>query len=353
MSGSAALQADMRAALRQMIDQAPGGAPLERSVPVIEAPSLDNLEVTMPAPEPVTEKALLARFAALKRELATEVPRAEVEAVALGDEVLIDCVGYVRGRILPFSMREDLWYEMSEDDAYLPGMVAGLAGTPVGGSKSVTIVFPDDYPVERHRGITAVFAVMVKAARTIVLPEENDAFILALERGYTLEEVFVHLANELTEEQDEEALHAGKVEVLAEVARRAIVDVPAAVIDEEIRAQWRAAEDTPGNAERLMPDELVQSMDGWISDPELRSEQERRYRLAAAMRAIALRDDVKLGDDALETFVDTYAKSMDLTVAEVAATLASDHELRGIVRRHLLYQVQVEHLFSRATVLPG
>jgi trigger factor len=97
----------------------------------VEAPSTEGLEVTVPAPPPLTQDELLRRFHELAREHAEVRNRLLDEAVALGDDVQLDVLGYSNGQLLPFSIRSNFWMELAPQEM-LPGFADAIVGSGVG-----------------------------------------------------------------------------------------------------------------------------------------------------------------------------------------------------------------------------
>lgn len=128
------------------------------------APSLEGIEVTLPTPARVSEGDIVERFDELCRTVAPRRDREAGEAVAAGDEVLLDVIGYSSGKLIPFSIRLD-WWTQAAPNPMLPGFFEALVGARVGEALSVELTLPSDYPVERLRGARARFGVELQAAR--------------------------------------------------------------------------------------------------------------------------------------------------------------------------------------------
>ncbi|MFY0576473.1 hypothetical protein ACN28S_20885 [Cystobacter fuscus] len=161
----------------------------EVQLPPVIAPSLEGLSVTVPAPEPITAQRVQERFQELARAHASVRMRPRTEGLAWGDEVLVDIAGYSNGRLIPFSVRTDVWLPLAPDPL-LPGLYEQWVGHLPGESVLVDIVLGENYPIEALRGQPARFALLIQAAREVKYPDPtNPEFLEALGRGATLEEV--------------------------------------------------------------------------------------------------------------------------------------------------------------------
>src|SRR6218665_2491016 len=262
----------------------PGAKALVEDAGNVVAPSLENLEVTVPHDLTVSQGELLLRFHELVRAHSPSRPRKNGEAVRMGDSVVLDTLGYAQGRLIPFSARR------------------GVEGTPVGGSKQVDVVLPESYPVEALRGTPATFLVDVVSAREVKVPKdaESDAFVRKLGRGDTLEALMEALASDIADERADDAWLEAQERVLDELILRTEVAITPELVDEEIRRNWNTGEAPLLVSKNFGPDEMQESLDGWMTDPGTRLETERRLRIAYALRAIIERDGVKLTPESLD-----------------------------------------------------
>lgn len=326
-----------------------GEEPREADFAVV-APSLENIRVTVPNDLGVSQGELLMRYHELVRGHVPSRPRKMGEPVRMGDGVVLDTLGYAEGRLIPFSARAGLELEMAPSDL-LPGLCEGLVGTPVGGSKQVDVVLPDTYPVEALRGAPATFLVDVTAARDVRMPQdtESDAFVRTLGRGDTLEATLEALASDIADERADDAWLEAQERVLDELVRRTEVPLTVELVDEEIRQSWQASESRLLVSKNFGPDELQESLDGWLNDPNTRLETERRLRIAFALRAIIERDGVRLTPEALDEVLEEAVVPFGLSLEEARRAL-EDPELADGIRNSALQVVAVKHVMARAEI---
>lgn len=326
--------------------QAGGPVPL----PPVAAPSLEGLEVVVPQPPDLTEEDIQLRFFELARPYAKVRERSPQEAVAEGDELVIDVVGYSGDKLIPFSVRSDLDYDLVPDPT-LPGFAEALVGAKVGESVQVEITLPQDYEVASLRGAPARFMADIKQAYQVDMPNPDGPELLAaLGRGNTLEQVMDAIVEELEEELSDQLLVEARDRVLDEVAARTKVEIPGALIDEEIRRKWAELEGPVLTAKDFSHEEQKESLNGWLNDADLRLDAARRLRISLALKAIAERDGLKLTPERLEELLEDVAAQIGISVEETRAALTNDPSAAEKVEQVAWHLMAVEYVMSKAKV---
>ena len=321
-------------------------------LPRVEAPSLEGLTATLPAPEELTLERVQARFSELARPLATERAREYGERLQWGDEVLLNLVGYRRdGRILPFSVKTELWAVL-QPEPMLPGLYESLVNQVPGEGLVVQVPLPDTYPVESLRGELARFLVHIQAAREVKYPHlPSPEFLQAFGRGSTPEEATRGVMEQMVREQREQARLQAQRQVLDEVARRTQVRLGDALIDEEIRRRWGASEGQAMLALELSDAEQEQALEGWLRDPATRAEAEQRLRIGLALGAIREREGLTLTPERVRELVRQGAEAEGLTLEEVSQSLRDDPQNQARLEQMALHLMTVEHVMSKARIL--
>ncbi len=340
------------AQVSQLVSRLPAAASLSSGpvpLPEVKAPSIEGIEITVPAPPQLGEEDLLRRFHELARALATVRPRPIGEAVAMGDDVQLDILGYSGGRLIPFSIRNNFWMELAPQEM-LPGFADALVGSAVGDSLKIDLVLPANYPVEGLRGRPASFVVDLVAAREVRMPDtDSEAFLRQLNRGATLEEVMASIVEELLEEQADVLWLDAQNLVLDAVVARTQVQVSEALVNEEIRRRWAAAEGPVMEEKEFSIEEQQEALDAWLKDPATRADVERRLRISLALRAVAARDKLEL----------TPQKALEVLQGPVEAFGLKPEQLReamvdptavGPLKDMAWHLLAVEHVMRQAKV---
>ncbi|HLL00292.1 MAG TPA: peptidylprolyl isomerase [Myxococcaceae bacterium] len=332
-----------------LLKQVPAALALDNApvkLPEVQPPSLEGLTAQV-SPRPLTEDDLLERLADLVREHAQRRVRAEGESVALGDEVLLDTIGYAQGRLIPFSVRESSWAVVNPDPL-LPGFFEALVGKQVGLSVEIPLTLPPDYPVESLRGAAARFLVDVREARELTLPDpQSPQFIASLGRGATLTEVLQKLGDELANERTDEAMREAREHVLDVLVERAKVEVPRELVDEEIRRRWTEAERPILMRKAFEPDELIQALDAWQQDPLTRADAARRLRIGVVLAAIARRDQIQPRREDLDTIAGLLMGPAKLTRAQLKQALENDPTAQERLANVMMQLAMIDHVMSK------
>lgn len=321
------------------------------ALPDVEAPSLEDLVIAMVEPPDITADDLVQRLHDELRAVAPRRERAAGEPCALGDEIVIDTLGYADGMLLPFSVRSGLVTELKELP-FLPGLAAGIAGMKVGEGRVVSLAFPPDYPVERWGGKAARVIVDLHAAYELDVPDPTTAQgLAALGRGATLDDVMASLRAELDQELGDALLLEAQGRVLDELARRVGASVPAAAVDEEITRHWGQLEGGALTRKGFRKEEQEEALALWKQDPELRRDAERRIQVALALKAIAARDGVEVTRADVQELVAVAAEVMGITPAEASRALKEERAEAARVVEIARHLKAVEHVMAKARFL--
>jgi trigger factor len=341
------------AAMRRRVEQSAAARSLATeavALPEVEPPSLEGLEVTVPRAPDITREALLERLHELRREHAHRRPRASGEPAALGDEVVLDIIGFARGRLIPQSARTQLRLELAPRPA-LPGLFEGVVGLRVGESTRLSLTLPADYPVESLRGAPAEFMVLLHEAWELTLPSEESAeFLARLGRGATLRAVMDSIVAELEERLADTLWLEAEQRVLDVLAERTRVQVPATLIDEELRRTWGRQEGRTLVLLNTPPQYQEQSLQDWLADDFQRHDAERRLRVSLGLRALIDQGQLRVTDADLHALLDRISATLGLSRDEVEHGLKEDRTLAHTVAQTALHLRAVEGVMERARV---
>nr|WP_253818002.1 peptidylprolyl isomerase [Myxococcus xanthus] len=320
-------------------------------LPTVQAPSLEGVSVRVPTPDDLTEEDLLRAFHEKRRALATSRERQPGESLELGDEVRLNIVGYCDGKLIPFSARFGMKTELAPIEA-LPGFSEAVAeGAKVGESLQIALELPETYPVEALQGKPARFLVDVLAAHEVTLPPESaPEFLEKLGMGGTLGEVMTHLRDELEDAAAAQLWVQARDMVLDELIRRAPVELPRALVDEELRRHWVQAEGQGMLEHQFDVDEQREALEGWLTDPTTRADVERRLHIGIVLKAITEEQKLQLTPEKLEQLVRDQLEPFGLTAADAHAALRESPETTKQLAEMGWYLLAVEHVMNKAKV---
>ncbi len=319
-------------------------------LPPVKAPSLEGLKVKVPKATGFSEHDLIARLHEVERQLGTRRPRATGEAIAIGDDVKLDSLGYCEKKLIPFSARFGLWMELAPQ-VQLPGFAEVLSGKNVGDSVQFLITLPKTYPVESLRGKSASFIVDIREAVEVKpLSADDPNFLAKANRGKTMDEVMHSLREELEVELARMMVVEGENLVLDTLVERAKVKVPKELVDEEIKRHWGQVEGRELVERKFDVDEQNEALNLWLNDANTRADTERRLGVSLVLKAIGEKDKLSLTPEKMEQLLVKSAAAFGFTPQQVHEGLREKGELTQKMANVAYHLMMVEHVMSQADV---
>ena len=127
--------------------------------------------------------------------------------------------------------------------SFIPGFEDQLVGAKVGDELDVNVTFPEQYHAENLAGKPVVFKVKVNGIREKELPAVDDDFVTEVsETANNVEEYKAEIRANLEKAADERAEAAFENEVIEKVCENAKVDIPDAMIEDQIDSMLRDME---------------------------------------------------------------------------------------------------------------
>ena len=152
-----------------------------------------------------------------------------------GDIAVIDFEGFVDG--VPFDGGKSENYSLKiGSGTFIPGFEEGLIGLKSGDEKDVKVKFPDDYHAEDLKGKDAIFKVKVHEVKEVKIPELDKDFFddLGMEGITTKEELEAQISENIIVQKESQAENKYYDELLEAAAKNVEVDIPEAMISEEL-----------------------------------------------------------------------------------------------------------------------
>lgn len=198
--------------------------------------------------------------------------------------------------------------------SFIPGFEDGMVGMNVGGTKDITVKFPENYHAENLAGKDAVFTVTVNKIEKEELPELNDEFAKEVSKFNTLDEYRADVEKRLTEENTRRADAENENKLVEAIVNNASVEIPSCMIEHQL-------------------DHIVEEM---------------RYRLSYMYRGMKLEDYLKYTGGTIEELREARkadaerdvktrltleaivkAENLDVTDAEVEAEIVRMAQAQG------------------------
>ncbi|MFZ1946452.1 MAG: trigger factor [bacterium] len=213
----------------------------------------------------------------------------------------------------------------------------GLVGTKAGETKTIDVVYPEDFPDEGMRGKSVKFGMEVKQVARKILPELNDEFAKAF-KTESVEELRRRIKEGLERSAQEEAVSKAKREILRKVIDQSLFEVPDGLVRmalESLVKSYREEFEARGGADKDQTDARL-------------SEIEERMRPLAVnlvkeqfiVDEIAKRESIVAKDEEIEEILSAIAVRAGIPVEEARSRAAKSDEptrwRRDIVRNKVL-----------------
>ena len=177
-------------------------------------------------------------------------------AAQVGDMVSVDFAGTLNGEAFEGGSAEDYSVELGAG-RMLKDFEEGLAGMKAGEEKIVDVAFPENYHAENLKGQTAQFKLSMKRVRESVLPVVDGEFIkkFGVEDG-SVDAFRAEVKKNMQRELGNTIKAQIKQQVMDGLADLHAVDVPKALVSDEIRYIREEFSQSMGGSANNMPDEL-------------------------------------------------------------------------------------------------
>lgn len=198
-------------------------------------------EVTFAAMDKITVERPAAEIADADVDEMIETLRAQrktwaeaEEAAGEGDRITIDFEGKVDGELFDGGKAENYAVELGAG-RMLADFEAGITGMKAGETKDIDVNFPGDYHAENLKGKAAVFAITARKVEKASLPEVDAEFV----KSFGVEEGGIDAFREevrgnMTRELEQTIKHKVKEALLDALVENNPVDLPAALVDQEV-----------------------------------------------------------------------------------------------------------------------
>jgi trigger factor len=263
------------------------------------------------------------------------------EAAADGDQVVIDFEGFIDGEAFEGGQANDYSLTLGSG-SMIPGFEDGLVGKKAGEEATLDVSFPEDYHKEELKGKPAQFKVTVKTVKKPEMPELNEEFFksFGIETA-DLEEFKVEIRKNMDRELARALRNLTKQQVIAGLQETNQVDVPKALVDQEIdRLRQQAVQQFGGG----------QQLDASMLPAELFKDQaEKRVVIGLLMNAAIEAHDLKPSDEKVEQLIEEVASAYQ-DPEQVREYYQTNQQQRAQVEALALEEQVVEKVMAAAQV---
>ena len=191
--------------------------------------------------EEVTDDDVMADIERARDRAARYVEVTDREA-KLDDQANIDYQGLLDG--VPFEGGTAQGHELVlGSGAFIPGFEDQVVGMKIGEEKDINVTFPENYHSEELAGKPVVFKVKLNSLREKEMPALDDEFVKDVsETANTVDEYKKEIREKLEKQAEERADAAFESEIIETVSDNAKIDIPKAMVEEQIDAMLRDME---------------------------------------------------------------------------------------------------------------
>jgi trigger factor len=265
-----------------------------------------------------------------------------------GDHIVIDYVGSVDEEEFEGGAGRDQLVELGSG-RLVPGFEEQLVGASTGDERTITVTFPDDYPVPELAGKEAQFAVTVNEVKAKSLPEPDDDFATEAAGFDTLAELREDIGERL-QTVDARALEREYEDAVVEAAvAEAEVEVPGKLV--HARAHELLEDTFSVLARQGVSKEAYLRITGRDEEAlahEAEPEAAAALKREAVLAAIVEAENIEPTDEQVREALEPTAERQGTTAEKLFDQLDSGGRLDR-VRREVATRQAIELLVAEAT----
>ncbi|MGB0216320.1 MAG: trigger factor [Alteromonas oceani] len=258
------------------------------------------------------------------------------------DRMVIDFVGTIDGEEFDGGKAEDFTLELGKD-RMIPGFEKPLVGAKKGEEVIVDVTFPEDYHAEALKGKAAQFTVNVKKVEGLTLPKVDEEFakLFGIEDG-DVEALKAEVRKNMERELGQTLKTQLKEEVIAKLLEKNELDLPAALVDQEVNALREQAKQRfsqQGGGENLpdLPADLF------------KDNAQRRVSIGLLLGEIIKQNDLKADQEKVDSLIETMASAYE-DPQEVVDYYKNNQELMQQMQNVALEEQAIEWVVGQAKV---
>ena len=273
--------------------------------------------------ETVNEDVVTAKLEEM-REKASRLVSVERE-IANGDTANIDFEGF-DGEVAFEGGKGENYDLVIGSGSSIPGFEEQLVGKKVGEEVEVNVTFPEEYHAENLAGKPVVFKVKVNDVKVKELPELNDEFAADTTEFNTLEELTADVRAKAEADAAEAAKNELRNRVIEKVVENTTVEVPEAMIKNEIENQLMELNyqlQYQGFGMEQFLQMTGKTMEEFKAEftTNRREEAVKNVKTSLVIEAIAKAEGVEVSEEEVNAEVEKMAAAYNMTVEQVKEAL--------------------------------
>ena len=235
----------------------------------------------------------------------------------LDDQANIDYEGFVNGE--PFDGGAAAGHDLTlGSGSFIPGFEEQVVGMAIGEERDIEVTFPEGYQSEQLAGKPAVFKVKLNALREKEMPALDDEFVKDVsETANTVDEYKEEIRQKLEKQAADRADAAFENELIEAVTENAKVDIPGAMIEEQIDNMLRDMEMRMMYQGMRMEDFLKYSGQTMEQMREMYKKQaEERVKTQLVLEAVTKAEGIEPTDEEIDKELQRFADQAKKTLED-------------------------------------
>jgi trigger factor len=314
------------------------------TLPDVPEPKIDGLQLERLTAEP-TEAEIDEQVARLAGNQKSFEPADKARAAEIGDLLVIDYEGKVDGEPFEGGRGDSMRIELGSG-RLIPGFEDQLVGAKANDQRTVTVTFPEDYPVAYLKGRDAVFEVTVGEVQVAKEAAIDDSFAQSLGLE-DLSQLRGLLKGQVEQELNGLTRTHMKRKLLDQLAASHDFDVPPSMVEAEFGQIWQQLEH-----------EATHEADPEAARAEMESEREdyrkiaeRRVRLGLLLSEVGQRNGVTVSEQEMNQLIMQAAQQYRPEDREKFVQYIRQEPMAAAQLRAPLFEDKVvDFLFSKAEV---
>ena len=236
---------------------------------------------------------------------------------SLDDQANIDYEGFVNGE--PFDGGAAAKHDLTlGSGSFIPGFEEQVVGMAIGEERDIEVTFPEGYQSEQLAGKPAVFKVKLNALREKEMPALDDEFVKDVsETANTVDEYKEEIRQKLEKQAADRADAAFENELIEAVTENAKVDIPGAMIEEQIDNMLRDMEMRMMYQGMRMEDFLKYSGQTMEQMREMYKKQaEERVKTQLVLEAVTKAEGIEPTDEEIDKELQRFADQAKKTLED-------------------------------------
>ncbi|MCV2885033.1 trigger factor [Aestuariibacter sp. AA17] len=309
--------------------------------PEVEVKGVEEIEIEKPVVE-IEDKDLDNMMETLQKQHANwkEVKRKAKK----DDRVVIDFVGTIDGEEFDGGKAENFTLELGKD-RMIPGFEKPLVGAKAGEEVVADVTFPEDYHAEALKGKDAQFKITVSKVEGLDLPKIDEEFakLFGIEDG-NVDALKAEVRKNMQRELEQTLKARVKEDVIAKLVEKNEIDLPKALIEQEVnalreQAKQRFAQQAGGNVDNLpeLPADLFEE------------NARRRVSIGLILGEIIKVNELKADEEKVNAMIESAASAYE-DPQEVIEYYKANNELMQQMQNVALEDQAIEFVLDKAKV---